>query len=130
MVKMGFSTILLFCQRLHVKEYHKTQKYLSNARQAMEVFEKAPSQKAKSEEAWASPRSIIALFWMASGMSCGPAANGSQLRKNGLAFPVVFSMSGSRPGRKAVCSHCSSKRWSNTMLGNAKLVGNGNLWIA
>lgn len=55
MVKMGFSTILLFSQRLHIKEYHKTQKYLSNARQTMEVFEKAPSQKAKSEEAWASP---------------------------------------------------------------------------
>ena len=53
MVKMGFTTILLRCQRLHVKEYHKTKKYLSYAGQAMEVFEKAPAQKAKSEEAGA-----------------------------------------------------------------------------
>mgnify|MGYP006883629025 CR=1 FL=1 len=50
MVKMRFSTIHLSGQRLHVKEYHKTQKYLSNARKAMEASEKAPSQKAKSEE--------------------------------------------------------------------------------
>jgi len=44
MVKMGFSNILLFSQRLHVQEYHKTQKYLSNAGQIMAVFEKTPSQ--------------------------------------------------------------------------------------
>jgi len=43
MVKMGFSTILFTSQRLHVKEYHKTQKFLSNARQVMEVIEKASS---------------------------------------------------------------------------------------
>jgi len=44
MVKMRFSTILFTSQRLHVKEYHKTQKYLSNARQAMEVIEKTIAQ--------------------------------------------------------------------------------------
>jgi len=54
MIKMRLPTILFICQRLHAKEYHKTQKYLSYARQAMEVFEKTPSQKAKGEEAWAS----------------------------------------------------------------------------
>jgi len=55
MVKMRFSTILFTSQRLHVKEYHKTQKYLSNARQAMEVIEKTPSQKSKSKETWTTP---------------------------------------------------------------------------
>jgi putative transposase len=53
MVKKGFTTILLRCQRLHVKEYHKTKKCLSYAGQAMEVIKKAPAQKATSEEAGA-----------------------------------------------------------------------------
>jgi len=56
MVKMGFSNILLFSQRLHVQEYHKTQKYLSNAGQIMAVFEKTPSQETQRKETWASTR--------------------------------------------------------------------------
>jgi hypothetical protein len=100
----------------------------------LEVLERGTpdkvAQEAKSQEAWTPLRQTTEMCWMASGMYCGPDANGNRSKKNGLESPAVFCMSDFRPGKKAVCLHYSSKRWSNTMLGSAKSDGNGNPWIA
>lgn len=75
----------------------------------------------------AAPKLTIGQSSMASGTSCGLAANGKQSIEIGSVFLAVSCTNGSKPGNNRVSGTRYCRRWFAFTIDSGELAGNGKL---